>query len=492
MVTALHGIVGCREVRVATESGPPLRRSVALSKVYLDGDAALLTSTELDSLYTGGLTIAQHTPAPLERLTVQGHPFGIAKLATTIEVRNPVTAVLADLLPAEIADKVGDRNSPSTQLRVLSIQGHLLPGHSGAPVIDSSGAVVGMAGGGLAGGGVEISWAIPMSEIRWSNPIATTRMSRLMTSDPSVLFAFEKVEGTKDAAPATAPLELTASAASFSFRYPRDWGVLAEELDQKIVFLRSGLRTLPNGGTWRNVFMEIMYYNIVRMRQEWGPELAAQVASNREAVLDMFRSVVTSEMEKYPDTAKSHDSGIVETPYGLGMWLDFLSSTSFGYNQRTRVLLARRPDGSVFQANLVAPVDQFEHHAETFDQILESVTFRASPAEPTSRFNGKSSLDSPPLEPRRPTILGEWELRRYQNGGIEVTQLQFRQGRSAEEGTFDFAAGGAQPGRFQGTWRLDAQGNLALGFGPEPLRLQPDGSFRGTDGRGSTLVLVRR
>jgi len=62
--------------------------------------------------------------------------------------------------PADLA-KVKQGGVPHYQLDIIYIDGSLLPGYSGSPVYDKSGALVGIGDGGLEGGASNVSWVIP-------------------------------------------------------------------------------------------------------------------------------------------------------------------------------------------------------------------------------------------------------------------------------------------------------------------------------------------
>jgi hypothetical protein len=138
-----------------------LTDDLTIGHVDFDNDVALLVSPELLTKYPEALAVANEAPMAGQRLTVYGYPERLRKAipTTDLTVRASIVSV-SDLLPLKEADEIEQRTSPSLQASVISIQGHILPGHSGAPVVDGAGFVVGLGQGGLKAGTVEISWAV--------------------------------------------------------------------------------------------------------------------------------------------------------------------------------------------------------------------------------------------------------------------------------------------------------------------------------------------
>jgi hypothetical protein len=72
---------------------------------------------------------------------------------------------LRDIVPQSVADELRNLGSPDPNIDITDIEGHLLPGHSGAPILNSSGQVVAIADGGLENGAVGVSWGIPAATL---------------------------------------------------------------------------------------------------------------------------------------------------------------------------------------------------------------------------------------------------------------------------------------------------------------------------------------
>src|ERR1035441_6399066 len=117
--------------------------------------------------------------------------MGITLLSTDLLLRNPPMRRLGDLLPSSLARRLQTRNSPDINIEVLSIQGHLLPGHSGAPILNAKGQVIGIANGGLQTGEVEISWAVPIEKISLVRSDGARDFARVKLIPPESLFSLD-------------------------------------------------------------------------------------------------------------------------------------------------------------------------------------------------------------------------------------------------------------------------------------------------------------
>jgi hypothetical protein len=190
LVTALHGVADCQKVTASSRKGLFLDQPLTLVKIDVDHDVALLSSPQLDASGSDGLEVSGRVIwQSLESVTAFGHPYGISSLETTLTLRNPPLTPLKDLVPADPLSVLKERRSPNHLINVLSLQGNLLPGHSGAPILDTENRVIGIANGGLKEGFAGISWAIPFKDIDWDSPSSGGRLKALAKLDPNILFA---------------------------------------------------------------------------------------------------------------------------------------------------------------------------------------------------------------------------------------------------------------------------------------------------------------
>ncbi len=205
IVTALHGVVGCRRITVKSEKGLILFSPVKIDKVDIEHDAALLTSEELERKDVEGIEVAQSVKwNSLGAVRIDGHPFGINNLGTSLVVRTPPLRILKELIPPHISSLMRNRNSPNPLINVLSIQGDILPGHSGAPILDSQNRVIAIGNGGLESGKVGISWAVPFRDIEWEPAESNKRLVALAQTDIRVLFSIDANTRQETSAASTA------------------------------------------------------------------------------------------------------------------------------------------------------------------------------------------------------------------------------------------------------------------------------------------------
>ncbi len=107
---------------------------------------------------------------------------------------------LVDLVPDALLRALNKRRSPALDIHVLNINGNLLPGHSGAPILNGDGQVVGVGNGGIDLGRVGWGWAIPWQDIEWKTvaPAGSAevseedikRLDELAKSNPQLVFSF--------------------------------------------------------------------------------------------------------------------------------------------------------------------------------------------------------------------------------------------------------------------------------------------------------------
>ncbi len=193
LYTALHGVTGCRSIKAFGPEGAPAfgGQELKIAQADISHDVAeLITAAGLPT--EGGLRAATSRPNPFESLVVYGFPSGrVVSRGTKVSVANPPLINLNSwVLPMAIRTALSQRASPDPNLvEFVDIDGVLMPGHSGAPLMNQANELVAVADGGLEGGKDNRSWAIPWSLVQL-HPFRDIDNPKLGRA-PDVLFTYE-------------------------------------------------------------------------------------------------------------------------------------------------------------------------------------------------------------------------------------------------------------------------------------------------------------
>lgn len=186
IVTALHGVVGCAGEITATHKHPDEEVDDTffskLEIVFVDvaHDVAVLSSAETRELPG----FAPGEAGASSGLKIIGHPHGVTSYVEST-ARSRGIVLLKTLVPLAWQGALISRSSPSVTELVLSVEGHITVGHSGAPVVNDAGEVVAVANGGLSNGATEITWAEPVSALTLTKYDKQDVHVRRLTTMPS-------------------------------------------------------------------------------------------------------------------------------------------------------------------------------------------------------------------------------------------------------------------------------------------------------------------
>jgi hypothetical protein len=158
VVTALHVVAGCTKIRVYIASAGK-SYDATIDRALNDADLATL---HLNSATPARpLLLAPAAPQVTEKLQVVGYLGEVPEIANKrMEVMDQGSNTLKGFLPENLQRLVAQAGSPSLTVRILRLDGSLLPGTSGAPLVNAAGRVSGVGSGGLENGLGGISWAI--------------------------------------------------------------------------------------------------------------------------------------------------------------------------------------------------------------------------------------------------------------------------------------------------------------------------------------------
>ena len=195
--TALHGVLSCDSisavVRLEEGSRGPFH-DLEIAKVDIARDVALLTSSELTEEGRGeGLKPGSGVDIG-SKLSVIGYPYDVEGQVEShqFNLNTPAFVTIRERLQDK--DKVTMRNRGSPDIdsvMVLALEGSLLPGLSGAPVLDGSRAVVGIGLGGLEGGFARIGFAAVWDDLDL-RPVTEVgkQLGELASKDARAVFSF--------------------------------------------------------------------------------------------------------------------------------------------------------------------------------------------------------------------------------------------------------------------------------------------------------------
>jgi hypothetical protein len=193
LFTALHGVAGCASIEAFDFQGAPAfdGQKLRIDRADIPHDVAeLVSGSGIPS--EGGFDAAIAVPKAFEQLKVYGFPSGRpVSRGTQVSVANPPLMNLNSWpMPIQVRTALEGRMSPDPNVvEFLDVDGVLLPGHSGAPLLDSAERVVAMADGGLEGGKDNRSWAVPWAKVqlRPFDEAANRKLGRA----PAILFAYD-------------------------------------------------------------------------------------------------------------------------------------------------------------------------------------------------------------------------------------------------------------------------------------------------------------
>lgn len=163
MVTARHVVAGCSAIRVQFPGGASF--TARPERELADRDLVLLRLNAPSGRQP--LRIRTSPPPIHSQVAAVGYALGAPtpddKLLTVTVANSPPGAKLADMLPARFRQELLQSNALKLDTAILRLDGNLVSGHSGAPLISSDGAVVAIGSGGLQDGAGGLVWAVRTS-----------------------------------------------------------------------------------------------------------------------------------------------------------------------------------------------------------------------------------------------------------------------------------------------------------------------------------------
>ncbi len=164
-------------------------RVASVTHVLRKADLALLAVDNVPASTTE-LAIGTPTYNAQDQLMALGYPLQAPEVGSAKLTYRFGAHTLRGILSTTLQNQVRSAGVPDLDLPLVSLDGHLLPGLSGAPILDARGDVVAIGDGGVDEGAASISFAIPSDHIQALaassealNAPETTRLTVLFAAD---------------------------------------------------------------------------------------------------------------------------------------------------------------------------------------------------------------------------------------------------------------------------------------------------------------------
>ncbi|RMD97570.1 MAG: serine protease [Calditrichaeota bacterium] len=194
-VTALHVVAGARKITVYSEY-KKASSGASVVAVVREADLALLKlETDLGLV---PVTASATNPNSSEEYFIWGYPRDVATMQgdpIRFSMSLGQNPTLKNIFKSASQFKkiLGEQGYPSLNAKILRISSTIQPGHSGAPIFNRKGRLVGIGDGGLRQGIARINWAIPASVYLPGLPVSREKIPQKASVHGSLLS--HKVEG---------------------------------------------------------------------------------------------------------------------------------------------------------------------------------------------------------------------------------------------------------------------------------------------------------
>lgn len=163
VVTALHVVSGCQRLSVYWEKHGGATQQAQVVRVLNDADLALLHASGAPGR---ALAHSSNKPQANAELEALGYYLAVPTMDNKPLRVTFGSSRLRDMLPGGVRKELEKSGAIDLNLDIVRLDGHLLPGLSGAPIFDLSGRVVAIGSGGLKSGAASVSWAVPASHLQ--------------------------------------------------------------------------------------------------------------------------------------------------------------------------------------------------------------------------------------------------------------------------------------------------------------------------------------
>lgn len=159
VITSLHAVPSGSEISVECRG---VRKRATVLKTLLKADLILLHAPDLPASCTPFMSMEKTKPEPYSPLYTFGYHAG-ARSGTSrkFEKGHANPEQLDSLITGAPLKAIKELGFPATDLDIYYVQGGLLPGYSGGPVVNQHKQLVGIVDGGLNKGMSSYNWVVP-------------------------------------------------------------------------------------------------------------------------------------------------------------------------------------------------------------------------------------------------------------------------------------------------------------------------------------------
>ncbi len=164
IITALHGVLNANKISAIENKTGKIHSNLKIIKIDKLKDVALLSldSTDANNGFETGDVPLKRSFNEVETI---GFPYGVDIKTVQIKIRPPgIEKLTKSIQDGEIRTKFKLRKSPDINIDVVTLQGELVPGLSGAPIFNHNHQVFAIANGGIKEG-TGFTWAIPIHSL---------------------------------------------------------------------------------------------------------------------------------------------------------------------------------------------------------------------------------------------------------------------------------------------------------------------------------------
>ncbi len=178
IVTSLHVMHHGADAQVVVEFAGRSRRAQVIG-VLPKADLVLL---QIDRPIEGLVALTRYQgdkppyQAPIHALGYNAGASG--SMTRELHKGHADPEILKQLLPPKDRAELAAAKIPDIELDIYYLDGSLLPGFSGSPVVDAEGELIGIGNGGLENGASNVSWVIPA---RFLDELTASRVTTLPT-----------------------------------------------------------------------------------------------------------------------------------------------------------------------------------------------------------------------------------------------------------------------------------------------------------------------